>query len=102
MIFNGRVEALAMDRQSKMDGYGSWCAMCGAGLWYFRQESVPRVPISNGGDKRAPNCVVVCHNCFPKIKNPGKEEIPWSVIPFYRIAPPDWYERSRQPLGKSS
>ena len=98
MLFNGSVELKAMDRQSKNDGYGSWCAMCGAGLWGYFPPSVPRVPVSKGGDKRAPNCVMVCRKCFSKINNPGKEEIPWSAIPYYNLAPRDWFEQSRQPL----
>ena len=98
MLFNPRVELIAMDRQSKMDGYGSWCARCGAGLWDFKQQSVPRVPVTKGGDKKASNCVVLCHDCFSKIENPGKEIIPWSTIPYYSRAPDDWYERSRRPL----
>jgi len=95
MLFNGRVELYAMDRQSKIDGYGSWCAICGNGLWDFTQQSVPRVPVSQGGDKRAPNCVVVCRNCFSKIKNPGKEEIPWNTIPYYNMPPPNWSEQCK-------
>ena len=97
MLFNGRVELQAMDRQSKMDGYGSWCAMCGAGLWGYFPPSVPRVPVSKGGDKRAANCVMLCSDCFSKLKNPGKEEISWSAIPYYSVAPPDWFRRCRQP-----
>ena len=96
MLFNPVVISDAMDRQSKMDNYGSWCAMCGAGLWALRHEAVPRVPVSKGGDRRAANCVVVCLDCLSKIKNPGKEEIPSSAIPYYIVAPPDWFKRSRQ------
>jgi len=98
MLFNGRVELQAMDRQSKMDGYGAWCAMCGAGLWDFKQQSVPIVPVSKGGNKRAANCAVVCHKCFFKINNPGKDQIPASTIPYYNVAPADWFERSRRKL----
>jgi len=96
MLFNGRVELLASDRQSHMDGWGSWCAMCGKGLWYFKLQSVPRVPVSQGGNKKAPNCVVVCPDCFSKIENPGKEEIPWETIPYYDIAPSNWSEQCKQ------
>ena len=93
MIFNGRVELQAMDRQSWQDGYGSWCAVCGEGLWDFRQQSIPRVPISEGGNKKADNCVVVCYNCFHKIKDPGKIQISFKDIPYYNNAPPDWREK---------
>jgi len=98
MLFSPRVELLALDRQSWRDGYGSWCAMCGAGLWGAFPKSVPRVPVSQGGNKKAPNCVMVCHECFPKIRDPGREAIPWDDIPYYDRAPSDWLKRSRQPL----
>jgi hypothetical protein len=93
MLFNGRVELQALDRQSWRDGYGSWCAMCGAGLWHGFPPSVPRIPVSKGGDKKSPNCIMVCKDCFSKIENPGKEIILWEKIPYYNIAPADWNKR---------
>jgi hypothetical protein len=98
MLFSPRVELIAMERQSWMDGYGSWCAMCGAGLWDFTEQSFPRVPISKGGNKKADNCVIVCRKCFSKLVNPGKEIIPWEAIAYYNTAPPDWRERRKPPL----
>lgn len=95
MLFNGRVELQAMDRQSWMDGYGAWCAMCGAGLWDFRQQSVPRVPVKDGGSKKAINCVVVCYKCFQNLENPGKRILSWEEIPYYNTAPSDWRERRK-------
>jgi len=98
MLFNSLVESQAIDRQSWKDGFGSWCAMCGSGLWKLMPQSVPRVPVSKGGDKKEGNCVVVCNKCFSEMDNPGKEVISWEAIPYYNSAPPDWRERSRRPL----
>jgi len=91
MLFNPRVVGNAMDRQSKMDKWGSWCATCGKLLLPLRYEAVPRKPISRGGDKKVANCVVVCPNCFSKLKKPGVEEIADNQIPYYRTSPPQWY-----------
>jgi len=96
MLFNDRVVLLARDRQSRTDGWGSWCAMCGKGLWRVRTMAVPRVPISQGGNKKTANCIVMCNECFANIKNPGKEEIPWEMIPYYDTAPRNWAEQCRQ------
>ncbi len=96
MIFSPRVELIAGDRQSQMDGYGSWCAMCGKGLWYIFPKSVPILPISKGGNKKAENSILICDKCFSELDSPGKTEIPMKDIPYYDRAPSDWYLRSRQ------
>lgn len=66
MLFNGRVELLAADRQSHMDGWGSWCAMCGRGLWGPMPPSVPRVPVSQVVIKRLLIAYLYALNVFPK------------------------------------
>ena len=91
MFFHPRVILLAGDRQSKMDGMGSWCARCGVSLVYKKEEAVPRKPFNEGGRKTPDNCVLFCPECYSKIKEPGKTEITFNTIPYYNSVPPEWW-----------
>lgn len=95
MAFHPRVVLLAADRQSKMDGWGSWCAKCGISLVFKREQAIPIIPFKQGGRKTSDNCIVLCPDCFSKIKEPGTEKIPFSTIPYYRNPPPNWSEQCK-------
>lgn len=96
MFFNPRVILLAGDRQSKMDGWGSWCAGCGVSLVYKKHEPVPIKPFSEGGRRTADNCALLCPDCYSKIKEPGKTEIPLNFIPYYKATPPEWWREYKR------
>jgi hypothetical protein len=95
MGFHPRVVFLAMLRQSKQDGWGSWCAKCGISLAFKNEQALPIIPFKQGGRKTADNCVVFCPDCPAKLTNPGVEEIPMSAIPYYRRVPENWVQQCK-------
>jgi len=64
MAFTDLVKQLAAYRQSKWDGWGSWCAKCGTGLAGKKVETVQRTPAEKGGKWDVDNCVILCPDCF--------------------------------------
>lgn len=61
-------------------------------LWFInKEEAVPRKPFNEGGRKTPDNCVLFCPECYSKIKEPGKTEIPFNTIPYYNSVPPEWW-----------
>jgi hypothetical protein len=96
MAFPVKVKRLALLRQSKQDGYGSWCAGCGVSLYKKKENPVPRIPFSEGGRKNANNCVIFCPDCYLNMKKSGEEEMPSGTIPYYKTSPPNWENEKRR------
>ena len=93
MKFKEQTIKNALARQSNRDGWGSWCARCGALLTYNGKEAAQK-PMEQGGTLTSENCVVFCPKCYAQIKSPNKELILFSTIPYYRSAPKDWDQHS--------
>jgi hypothetical protein len=87
MAFIDSIKFRASLRQSKWDGWGSWCASCGAGLAGKKSGATQRTP---GSDWGVDNCVILCSDCFVKI---GKHKDPLSdaEIPYYHHYPDMWH-----------
>lgn len=96
MVFPVKVQRLALARQSRQDGYGSWCAGCGESLDRQKKHYVARIELKDGGRKNANNCVVVCRVCFAKINNPGDAEMSVATLPYSKVAPPKWESGKRK------
>ena len=92
--FNGRTIGNAQDRQSKTDGWGFWCAKCGKSLWKQKWEAVPRIPKR----KDTANCIILCTDCVSHVRDSGIDEIPYTVLPYYRNSPTNWSEQCKQGL----
>lgn len=95
MAFHPRVVLLAELRQSKQDGWGSWCAKCGISLTFKKEQAYPIIPFKQGGRRTPENCVVFCPDCTAKLTNSGVEAIPLSTIPYYRKAPENWRQQCK-------
>lgn len=99
MYFTPRVTSRACDRQSKMDGWGSWCARCGEFINPLLKGmnikgggyAIPRVPKELGGRGTIDNCVILCPDCFSEIRAQDIKEIPYNVIPYFNTPPPQWH-----------
>jgi hypothetical protein len=87
MAFSGITKYRASLRQSKWDGWGSWCAKCGTALAGKKAEVTQRVV---GKDWDFDNCVVLCPDCFEKIGS-HKNKLTDTQIPYYQRYPDLWH-----------
>jgi hypothetical protein len=87
MAFTDLTKYRASLRQSKWDGWGSWCAKCGEGLAGRKADATQRTPSDNWG---VDNCVVLCAECFEKIGK-RKVELSNAEIPYYNRYPDMWH-----------
>ena len=85
MRFNSRTELVAEQRQDRHDGYGPVCAICGRYTFFGGTNAVPRIPIEQGGTRKAENCIILCTNCFRAIDQDRVKPIPYSDLPFYKV-----------------
>ena len=90
MAFSDVTKLSASYRQSKWDGWGSWCAKCGIALAGKKAEVTQRTPAEKGGKWDVDNCVVLCPDCFKQIGN-HKDELSDSEIPYYHRYPDNWH-----------
>ncbi len=87
MAFTDMTKYRASLRQSKWDGWGSWCARCGEGLAGKKAEATQRTP---GDNWDVDNCVVLCSSCFKQIGT-HKGELTDAEIPYYHRYPELWH-----------
>lgn len=87
MAFSEMTKLRAAYRQSKWDGWGSWCAKCGAALAGQKAEATQRTP---GGNWDVDNCVILCSSCFEEIGN-HKDALSDTEIPYYHQYPDLWH-----------
>jgi hypothetical protein len=90
MAFSELTKQLASYRQSKWDGWGSWCAKCGIGIAGSKVEVIQRTPLEKGGKWDVDNCVILCRDCFEKIGN-HKDELSDAEIPYFHKYPDLWH-----------
>lgn len=90
MAFTELVKNSASYRQSKWDGWGTWCAKCGQAMAGKKVEVTQRTPTEKGGKWDAENCVILCPDCFKKIGN-NKEKLADADIPYYHAYPDMWH-----------
>ena len=93
MAFTELAKRIAAYRQTKWDGWGTWCAKCGTPLAGKKVEVTQRTPSDKGGDWEADNCVVLCADCFAKIGD-HKERLTDAEIPYYHQYPDLWHGNS--------
>jgi 5-methylcytosine-specific restriction endonuclease McrA len=93
MAFTDLTRLSASYRQSKWDGWGSWCARCGVALAGKKAEAVQRTPAEKGGQWDVDNCVILCPDCFKKTGS-HKDGLPDSEIPYYHRHPDNWHGNS--------
>jgi hypothetical protein len=77
-------------RQSKFDGWGSWCAKCGTALAGKKGGVTQHIPAEKGGKWDVDNCIILCSDCFEKIGN-HKETLSDTEIPYYHRYPDLWH-----------
>ncbi len=90
MAFSDLIKLSASYRQSKWDGWGSWCARCGTALAGKKAEVTQRTPAEKGGKWDVDNCVVLCADCFGKIGS-HQDALSDAEIPYYRRYPGGWH-----------
>jgi len=90
MAFTDLTKRCASYRQSKWDGWGSWCAKCGVGLAGKKAEFTQRTPTEKGGKWDVDNCVVLCPDCFEETGK-HKDELSDAQIPYYHHYPDLWH-----------
>jgi hypothetical protein len=66
------------------------CARCGEYLFLkivlpqrFGWHAIPRIPIEQGGSRKAENCVIVCPKCYDEIGQDNTKVIPYSALPHF-------------------
>ncbi|MBN2238747.1 MAG: hypothetical protein JW712_03155 [Dehalococcoidales bacterium] len=96
MVFPVKVKRQALDRQSKNDGYGSWCACCGTSLERKRKQAVARIPLNNKGRKNLNNCVMVCGDCYTRLTAKDGPPVSSDTFPYAKASPPDWETEKRR------
>jgi len=87
MAFTDSTKFSASLRQSKWDGWGSWCARCGTPLAGKKPEATQRAP---GSDWSVDNCVILCTDCFAKIGK-HKDLLTDEQIPYFQRYPDMWH-----------
>ncbi len=90
MAFSELVKRSASYRQSKWDGWGTWCAKCGTALAGKKADTTPRTPIEKGGKWDAENCVILCNECYGKIGS-HQEKLSDAEIPYFHAYPDLWH-----------
>jgi hypothetical protein len=90
MAFTDMTKYRAALRQSKWDGWGTWCAGCGKGLAGEKGESAQR---TLGENWEVDNCVILCVDCFEKT-DAGNKELHITEIPYFRLYPDRWHGNS--------
>ena len=85
MAFTGRTILVAGIRQDKKDGWGTWCAMCCKNIGLAKEFPIPRIPITQGGNWKIENCVILCEECFGKIGFNYPDIIPYSKLPCFKV-----------------
>jgi hypothetical protein len=90
MAFTELTKQLASLRQSKFDGWGTWCAKCGTGLAGKKAEVTQRTPSEKDGKWDVDNCVVLCPKCFKAIGN-HTDILADSEIPNFQRYPKLWH-----------
>lgn len=100
MSFSDLTKMRASYRQSKWDGWGSWCAKCGTALAGETAEVTQRTPTEKGGDFSTANCVVLCTDCFTTVKD-HEERLSDAEIPYYNKYPEMWHGNTDYVINNS-
>jgi len=85
MTFTYRTVKSASNRQDRLDGRGTVCARCGEYTFFAGSHVIPRIPIKQGGSRKAENCVIFCDKCYFEIGQDNTKEIPYSELQFYKV-----------------
>lgn len=86
MQFSLGAKEVALDRQDRNDGLGSYCAKCCDNLGLFDGYAIPRIPITKGGTMKGDNCVILCEKCFLEIGENHTGTIPYSELPCFNVS----------------